>query len=321
MSESSILNVTLIGAGGCGCNIVDKYQEHTSPRNGVSYRKFDTSHRGISSVQVLGNGKGSGGDQSTNADALAKEIPALSDEEIGVSDVNIVLFSMNGGSGSVMGPEFVSNIIKTRHKKVILVMVYDLSSKQDADNTISTLAKTVKTVSEAGVGVEYLLFSNADGESVVNQSIFTRLDAIIDLLNTPVTEIDSVDRMNFLVSRPVGMYMLTAARTTDSGSLSLTMLKGERSGIVSMGADIVANSYLVLGVTGLDGNIEYPTVKLSPQFGKKGVQVNGTYKVAGATFMSISPLQQLKKDAEALRDQFKTTTTNAEFNNFANFAL
>jgi hypothetical protein len=106
-----------------------------------------------------------------------------------------VCFSLSGGSGSIIGPLLIKEILRAG-KVAIVTVVADMLSNLDAINTINTL-KTLENVA----GNNYLpmmLFSNEFTRAVVDSGITAILDKLINNICIANTrELDAKDKIHF----------------------------------------------------------------------------------------------------------------------------
>ena len=129
MSDTTITHVnvppsvSVFACGGAGLNLVRRTLPDITNR--VSYKFLDTSIANLlpgESAHIIGGG-GSGLVRGLNNDASIKAIAGLSDEDLNLNDINIVVFSLSGGSGSVLGPLLISDIAGRRKRLVIALTV------------------------------------------------------------------------------------------------------------------------------------------------------------------------------------------------------
>lgn len=92
-------SVSIYGCGGCGINTARNAQPSiNSLVDSVFY--VDTSRANLrdgESAIIVGEGNGSGKVRAENAASIQSKITSLSDEDLDLSDINILLFSLSGG--------------------------------------------------------------------------------------------------------------------------------------------------------------------------------------------------------------------------------
>ena len=141
-------SIHLYGCGGCGINLVTPFGL-AEDRDGYAETRvslIDTSRSNITEEQldadmdfflITDEGEGSGKVRRDNAatisdnvkQALIKQPPA---------DFNVVVFSASGGSGSVIGPLLMKELL-TQNIPVVAIVVGSSESSITATNTLNTL--------------------------------------------------------------------------------------------------------------------------------------------------------------------------------------
>jgi hypothetical protein len=178
---------------------------------------FDTSKTNMregETCHIVTGGSGSGSNRAEHAVNIERAIPQLSDEDLGVGDVAIVMFSLGGGSGSVISAYLIKEYAK-RGIRVIAVAVADTSSSVSARNTLNTL-KTLTAVSKKnGIYLPLILVTNDEGSRrEVDHTVVKLVTDALDLLVTPVYEVDRTDRLNWInptkvVDSPPGIKIMS----------------------------------------------------------------------------------------------------------------
>lgn len=235
MHELEVKQPTLniVGAGGCGTNLIKALlMSRAKFDTGLKLTVIDTSHSNASQlpkqVEVHSIGDlGSGKDRAKNVGAITKYLDNHKNFVTEACDITIILFSMAGGSGSVIAPLLAHRLMRHSNRAVILVGVADASSRRDCLNTILT----IKTLSKFAVDNKYylplMLFSNIEaGRVAVNKTIATRLVEMVDLLtNKSITEIDYTDKLNYLrptnIGCPEGCYLLSVTASEPEAAQDL----------------------------------------------------------------------------------------------------
>lgn len=98
----SVPTVRIFSCGGAGQNIGRLVLPSVQGR--ASYKAIDTSLSDTRSehgeeIHLIGNGSGSGKNRKTNYDAIVRAIPAMTDDELDLADINVVIFALAGGNG------------------------------------------------------------------------------------------------------------------------------------------------------------------------------------------------------------------------------
>jgi hypothetical protein len=200
VSANAPPTVAVLGCGGGGINTVRRALPGILGR--VSYRYLDTSKRANLQVGedaiIIGPGDGSGGVRGENADAAVKHIASLSDADLGLADINIIVFSASGGSGSVIGPLLIGDIASRRKRLVIAVTISSTQSKMHTKNTLKTLQSLRNIADNASLYLPITIFNNNAGMQVVDKQAPYKLNRLVDLLTAPTVEIDKNDRLNWI---------------------------------------------------------------------------------------------------------------------------
>lgn len=114
-------------------------------------------------------------------------------------DINVVVHSASGGSGSVLGPTLVSELL-ARGESVIVVLVGSSDSRIEANNTANTL-RSYEVISEKRnmpVISVYYENSKASPRGTVDKNIHTAMVLIAGIYSGENHELDSADLKNFL---------------------------------------------------------------------------------------------------------------------------
>lgn len=141
---------------------------------------------------------GSGKNRKENYSIIAKEMQAImSKYEPG--DFNIVLFSAAGGSGSVIGPLIMKELLEAGHTAMALVIGSD-DSAISVTNTINTL-KSLESISVmTGQPVVMAYHENTSGvvRRVIDDEIEFALEALTCLTTQDNAELDTQDLTNWI---------------------------------------------------------------------------------------------------------------------------
>lgn len=195
------VKVTIAGCGGCGINLTRPFKEITD-LHVVKY--FDTSmhnSRPGEKVDLVidGPGSGSGSNRAEHAKSIESYVAKLDAEHLGEGDVAIVVFSLAGGSGSVIGPLLVREYTR-RKMRVIVVAVADTSSSVGAKNTLNTLKTLTAVTANNGIYLPTILLSNdmSKTRGAVDKSAELLMGKVVKILTSRVHEVDRNDRLNWV---------------------------------------------------------------------------------------------------------------------------
>ena len=93
----SAVSVTIAGCGGAGLNLARAWKPSKQADNVLYFDTSMTNSRHGEDVYVIGEGNGSGSRRAENARDIERLIPQITDKELGLTDVAIVMFSLGGG--------------------------------------------------------------------------------------------------------------------------------------------------------------------------------------------------------------------------------
>ena len=216
-------SVTVYGVGGAGINQLRLALPDLVGR--VSYARIDTSRANLQHDEqaIIIGGGGSGLVRSLNVEATVKALAGLPDENLGLSDVNIVLFSLSGGSGSVIGPLLIGDI--TRRKKLVIALtIASTQSEKHTKNTLQTLQSLRKVTENSSLYLPITIFNNSSqgGPAAVDRAFPYKLARLVDLLTAPTFEIDKNDRQHWLnvpktLEQPLVGLRLLYVTTSNNG--------------------------------------------------------------------------------------------------------
>lgn len=255
---STGVSITIAGCGGCGMNLSRPFLK--SDKATVLY--FDTSlanSRYLESVNVLGNRSGSGSNRAENAREIEGAVAQLPDEEMSLGQVAIVVFSLAGGSGSVIGPMLMREYHR-RGVRVIGVIVAEAGSSVGARNTLNTLKTLTAIAKNNDLYLPLVLLSNDEAQSrqTVDEAANVTLTDLVDILTSPVYEIDRNDRLNWvnptkIVNTPSGLKLMTLV--SDKKASDPKALLGTES-------TEMVDSMLILQSTGVEQSTPLPHARL-----------------------------------------------------------
>lgn len=180
--------VMIYGCGGFGVNIVRKLPSAFQCFSNINYRIFDTSMANVhkqpisEDIEVIMVGEdGKGKLRGTDLDLLAQKVDQLVYTDTVESDIDIIICSLSGGTGSVVGPLLARSIVK-QDKPVIVFCVADGASVTDCVNTINTI-KTLENFGKEGY-INMVLFDNmVQGFGAVDNAIAAKLIYFLSAIN------------------------------------------------------------------------------------------------------------------------------------------
>lgn len=214
-ATKAVATVAILGCGGCGINLARQVGKDC----GISPIYFDTSDTNIigdETVNIIGNGLGSGGYRKENARAIEAAMPQYDFDKLIDADVYIVISSAAGGSGSVISP-LMSRELLRRRKNVIVALVADETYGVGAENTMGTLKSFTAICDKNDFHLPMVVGRNLIGRkrSYCDDMVTHIVDNLIFMLTEPVMEIDLKDRLHFidpskLIKSTPGIKLITA---------------------------------------------------------------------------------------------------------------
>lgn len=166
--------------------------------------RIDTSFSNITenmpsdSVYVLEGADGSGSERRHNYKPIMKAMNQIL-ARFQPGDYNIVLFTTSGGSGSVLGPLIVSELL-SRKLPVVALIVNTCGSKTEIDNSIDTtksLSGIVNNVKLPLVFSEVTVNASKSFDAAAREVRGT-LSMLLSLFDSKNVGLDSRDITNFL---------------------------------------------------------------------------------------------------------------------------
>ena len=200
--------MVIYGCGGTGINVVSPYI--TTPlEEKPGYAKveaflIDTSESNINTTKVRNafykiklekDAEGSGSIRAENAPEIMQQVPNFISEKH-PGDINIVVASANGGSGSTIAPVLTSELIK-RGKPVISILFLDDNSLKSIENAYRTLVSYDSMAKKAGVPFITLLIPNVSIKEA-NEVAEEYISMLAMLFSNENHGLDNADLRNFL---------------------------------------------------------------------------------------------------------------------------
>lgn len=201
-------NVRLYACGGGGINVGHRFEKHRGQLD-AGFATIDTAYIDTSMSNMRADIKaehcyllegldGSGKIRKENYQEIASRTRDIL-QRFQPADLNIVLSTAAGGSGSVIAPSLVSELLDLGLPTVV-VCIGSAETKLDTENTLKTLKsyEAVARLREAPVVVAY--FQNGDGSprSKVDAKIESLVVSLCALFSRQNRELDSKDLFNFL---------------------------------------------------------------------------------------------------------------------------
>lgn len=231
----------IYAAGGTGINIGRNFIKYTGKSNpgfaDIETVFIDTSKSNVDPtipsemLYLVDNLDGSGKLRSSNYTALSecsKEI--LHNHKPG--DINIVVHSGSGGTGSVIGPILVSELL-ARGETVVALVIGSTGSRIETTNTSKTL-KSYEVISqkrETPVIVGYKENSPSTPRGSVDSEIQTSIVLLSAIFSGANRELDGSDLRNFLNYHKTTSY---ASKLALLDFFSKDIILGKGQAVVSL---------------------------------------------------------------------------------------
>ena len=253
-----------------------------------------TNTRYGETANVLTSGSGSGSNRAENAKSIERTIPQLSEEDLGLGDVAIVICSLSGGSGSVISPLLIREYAR-RGVRVVGVAVADTSYSVGAKNTLNTLKTLTSVCKNNDLYLPLILVSNdhASTRKAVDECVVALVSDLIDLLTKPVYEVDRNDRLNWLNPSKV---------VSTSSGIKLMSLISEKKTIdakIVLGTESeeMVDSLLIL--QSAPDEAVMAKAKLTPARLKKMGFYNEAYsQIVGKVTSDVTPIENIINQVE-----------------------
>ena len=200
----------LYGCGGAGINLAHYFQGISEDPNCavVDTSYIDTSMSNLrgekkqnideEQIYILKNVDGSGKLRREHHIDIANVVKQVLVQHE-PSDFNVVMFSAAGGSGSVIGPLIVSELL-ARGLPVVSVIVGSDESVIAANNTLNTL-KSLEAIArkqKAPAVIAYQHNSRAESRSEVDAKLIYSVAALSVLVSQRNSELDTKDITNWI---------------------------------------------------------------------------------------------------------------------------
>lgn len=252
-------------AGGASTNIGSSFVKYDQKTIGFAEMQtffIDTSRSNLSSaipnenVYLVDNVDGSGKKRDSNYQVLSESSHEIL-HQFRPADVNVVVHSGGGGTGSTIGPILVSELIN-RGQTTIVVVIGSTASKIETENTLKTL-KSYEMISrkrERPVVVFYRENTAATPRSQVDDEVAGAIMTISSIFSGDNKELDSSDLKNFINYDRVTSY---------SPKLAMFELSSKEI-VLEKGQSLISLVTLVDDKTSSESNIpvEYQAVGYLP---------------------------------------------------------
>jgi hypothetical protein len=292
--------VRLYACGGAGINMGSKLA-HFKNEPSEAYAQLDTVYVDTSksnlhakidaeSIYLIDGLDGSGQVRKENYGAISERVRDIL-QTFKPVDLNLMLHSLSGGSGSVIAPSIVSELL-SKDLPTIVICVGDDSTKKFAENTLNTLKsyEQIAKLRKAPVLMYYL----QNGPDMPRAKIDERVQALVAslcmLFSRRNRELDSKDLYNWVnypnvTSHAPGLTALTLVTSLNPATLGTlgnlisiaTLTKGDVDPTLSIRPEVQYVGY-VDDTLGGDFKAPYHYVTSDGVFGDVAAHLNGVLR-------------------------------------------
>lgn len=226
--------INVLGAGGLGINLAATISRMGEQPGFATLRPYyiDTSRSNMGGnvdmnfAYHIEGMDGSGKKRDTNHAAIAELIPQIL-HKFKPTSMNIVIHSLSGGSGSVIGPSIVSELLDKKIP-VIVIMVGSTASRKEVENTIKTIKtyENIAKIRKQPVNAIYYENSKEQNRFTIDDNAKTMLTMLAAFLSGENPELDGEDVVNFLAYPNVTSYAPMLSRLS-MHSKAPVLIKGE----------------------------------------------------------------------------------------------
>jgi hypothetical protein len=198
----------IYGCGGAGINLSSRY-ENSTIEPGVAQTApvyVDTSRSNLVKANVdqsansyiLDGMDGSGKVRRENYAEISKSVKQLL-QKYPTQDLNVVVFSASGGSGSVAGPLIVGELLE-RKLPTVAVVIGSHEAAITAQNTVNTLKSLEAIAKKTNLPVVMHYEVNSPGvkRSDIDEACHRVIGGLAYLASGENGELDTRDLLNFL---------------------------------------------------------------------------------------------------------------------------
>lgn len=200
-------NITLYAAGGCGINIAKMIEPFRDVEEvgmaTITPVYIDTSlsnSKGLPQefTWVFEGMDGSGKVRAENYQEITRHVRSIL-QKYPPADLAIVLSSAHGGSGSVIAPSLVSELLAD-NVPTIVINIGGTDSALEIKNTLNTLKsyEGVAQKRETPVAMAYFQNSKETPRATVDRSVTELISTVMTVFSRENSELDSMDLANFL---------------------------------------------------------------------------------------------------------------------------
>lgn len=302
------MNIALFACGGCGLNLVNPIEKLTANSTpgfaDIAPVYIDTSRSNLAGIKdndnlyLVEGLDGSGKKRDSNYAAISDSVKEILHRHK-PSDLNIVVHSASGGSGSVIGPLLVSELLD-RGQQTVAIVVGSSDSRIEASNTAKTLKSYEVISKKRQTPVIAVYHENGVGQSrgEVDTHVRLAITLLAAFFSGQNTELDSKDLEHFLNYPKVTQYdpALTAL------SFFTKVVKFDRGQLpVAVATLTDAGTDPAVGVP-----LEYHAVGFIPAATRKALEIDLPVHAVAIGGYFVSVLDRLEAKIRAVDEQSAT---------------
>lgn len=199
----------IYGCGGAGMNLAYEFLKYQKKQQETGFAQItpyfiDTSRSNIrqdapeSQIYLFETLDGSGKKRDSNYTAISERSREML-HHFKPGDLNVVIHSASGGSGSVIGPLLTAELLEMR-ENVVVVVVASSDSRIETDNSIKTLKSYEMISKKKDKAIQVLYYENTPEVSrkVVDANVIRDMMFLCMFFSGHNAELDSADLANFL---------------------------------------------------------------------------------------------------------------------------
>lgn len=201
-------NVRLYACGGGGINVGRRFEQRRGKRvvgfSAIDATYIDTSRSNLrtdlsaDATYIFTGMDGSGKVRKENFQAIAEGVRDIL-QSFPPQDLNIVLSTAAGGSGSVIGPSLVSELLEL-DQPTLAVLIGSAETKLEIENTLKTLKsyESIAKLRKSPVVIAYVENGPGFQRTAVDKKIEAIITSVLVLYSRQNREMDSKDLYNWL---------------------------------------------------------------------------------------------------------------------------
>lgn len=300
--------MNIYAAGGAATNIVKKFVKYNKKKSEgfaeiVTYF-LDTSKSNMDEnipedqCYFLDGLDGSGKLRSSNYEAL-KECSKEILHKFKPADVNVIVNSASGGTGSTLSPILVNELL-SRNELTIVITIGSTGSRKETENTVKTLKsyEVISKKTEMPVAMYYRENSVDKPRQKVDAEIETALILIAAIFSGENRELDMSDLKNFINYHKVTTFT-PKLNLLDFFSQDIVLRKGES--LVSLTTLVDENTS-----SHVDILTEYQATGFLPDSSKKNISVELPIHACIVSGYFIPVVEQLESKLKSYDEVRKT---------------